>query len=224
MVIDKLKTKPSNFGVHFTEKCQKPHWGIFDEAMELTSVDFLHTKIPHGNAPTYTAPLGLHTALQISVAISCLSPQLPHHKASCHQLSVPTTTSPQGKLPSAVCPHKYLTTRQAAISCLSPQLPLPSAVCPHNYLTTRQAAISCLSPQLPHHKASCHRLSVPTTTSPQGKLPSAVCPHNYLTARQAAIGCLSPQLPHHKASCHQLSAPITISPQCKQPTTATVAP
>ena len=212
MVIDKLKTKPSNFGVHFTEKCQKPHWGIFDEAMELTSVDFLHTKIPHGNAPTYTAPLGLHTALQISVAISCLSPQLPHHKASCHQLSVPTTTSPQGKLPSAVCPHKYLTTRQAAIGCLSPQLPhhkaschqlsvptttspqgkLPSAVCPHNYLTTRQAAIGCLSPQLPHRKASCHRLSVPTTTSPQGKLPSAVCPHNYLTARQAAISCLPP--------------------------------
>ena len=121
--------------MHFTEKGQKPHWGIFDEAMELTSMDFSPHKTTTWKCTDQYGTTGLaHNTWQ--AATSCLSPQLPHHKASSHQLFVPTTTSPQGKQPPAVCPHNYLTTRQAATSCLYPQLPNHKA----RSLTTRQAA------------------------------------------------------------------------------------
>ena len=105
MVIDKLRTKTSrtsNFGMHFTETGQKPRWGIFDEAMELTSVDFS----PHKTTTWKCTDQHGTTGLAHSTP-----------DQGSHQLLAPTTTLPQGKHSTAVCPHNYLTTRQAAYNC-----------------------------------------------------------------------------------------------------------
>ena len=120
MVIDKLRTKTSrtsNFGMHFTETGQKPRWGIFDEAMELTSVDFS----PHKTTTWKCTDQHGTTGLAHSTP-----------DQGSHQLLAPTTTLPQGKHSTAVCP-----------TTTSPQGKHSTAVRPHNYITTRQAAYNC---------------------------------------------------------------------------------